>query len=617
MKKILQILRANKRIILLIGDIILISVALLLAFVFRFDGIIPPEYYSRFPAYIILALISNIYFIWRQGLYSFSWEFISLREALRLFKAITFANFIFALAVLASRETLTLFSGFPRTVILINYILDLILLGSIRISKRAWQEFTEKKFFESGEETLIVGASSEGEQILRNLLKNKNDIYYPIGIVDHRKDHQRTTIHGVQVLGDIEDIPKLVKSHNVKHVVIALSSVDAGVIRKATSLSREAGVKDIKIIPAAFEIISGQLRLTDIRGVQVEDLLGREPAKIDTGSISKFLKDKVVLVTGAAGSIGSEVVRQIVSFRSKKIAMLDFNESGLFDLDAEIKISFSQAPVKPIIANINDKEKIEKIIAELKPDVIFHSAAYKHVPLMEEFPEEAVETNIFGTLNVAEAAIKNNVDRFVFISTDKAIRPVSVMGQTKRVAELVVQNLGNKSKTKFVSVRFGNVIGSRGSVIPLFKEQIKRRLPVTVTHPEMTRYFMTIPEAALLVAEAGAVGKGGEIFMLDMGKPVRIFDLAKETIRLAGLEPDIDIPIVFTGVRPGEKIFEEIFSEDEKRIGATQWDKIFITKTEKPVEEKTLKKILENLKKALEQHNSSLVKETLREATCS
>jgi len=612
---LVDFLKSKKKIILFVADVILIGAALLLAFILRFDGIIPQEYHSRLPAFIFLIVVLNVYFIWRQRLYSLSLEFIGLREILQLFKAITFANFIFALAILSSRDTLTLFSGFPRTVILINYFLDLFLIGSLRISQRSWQELKEKKFFENGEETLIVGASVEGEQLLRSLLKNKNDIYYPVGIVDHRKDHQKTTIHGVPVLGRIEDIPKLVKSYNVKHVIIALSSADANIIRRATNLSREAGVKDIKIIPAVFEIISGQLRLTDIREVQVEDLLGREPAKIDTAFISEFLKDKVILVTGAAGSIGSEIVRQIIPFQPKKVAMLDFNESGLFDLNAEIKMSFSQAPVESIVANINDREKIERIIAQLKPDVIFHAAAYKHVPLMEEFPEEAVTTNIFGTLNVAEAAIKNNVDKFVFISTDKAIRPISVMGQTKRLAELAIQNLNNKSKTKFVSVRFGNVIGSRGSVIPLFKEQIKRRLPVTVTHPEMTRYFMTVPEAALLVTEAGAVGKGGEIFMLDMGKPVKIFDLAKETIRLAGLEPDIDIPIVFTGIRPGEKIFEEIFSEDEKRIGTTQWDKIFITKSEKPVDEKTIKKTLENLKKALEKHDTSLIRKLLKEAT--
>lgn len=604
-------LSQHKKIFLLIGDIILITFALLLAFILRFDGIIPVEYHSRLPAYIFLVLVLNIYFIWRQGLYSFSWEFISLKEMLSLFKAITFANFIFALVILASRDTLNLFSGFPRMAIVINYALDLIFLGSIRVSRRAWQELTEKKFFENGEETLIVGASNEGEQILRSLLNNKNDIYYPVGIVDHRKDYQKMSIHGVQVLGDIDDIPKLVKSYNIKHVIIALSSAEEDVIRKATNLSREAGVKDIKIIPATFEILSGQLKLTDIRDVQVEDLLGRKPAKIDTTSINNFLKDKVVLVTGAAGSIGAEIVRQIIPFQPKKIAMLDFNESGLFDLESDIKFSFSQAPIESIVANINDKDKIEKIISELKPDVVFHAAAYKHVPLMEQFPEEAVKTNVFGTLNVAEAAIKNNVDKFVLISTDKAIKPISVMGQTKRLAELIVQDLNKKSKTKFISVRFGNVIGSRGSVIPLFEEQIKRRMPVTVTHPDMTRYFMTIPEAALLVTEAGAVGKGGEIFMLDMGKPIKILDLAKEAIKLAGLVPDVDIPIVFTGVRPGEKISEVIFSDEEKRIGTTQWDKIFITKNEKEVDEKLIKKTLDDLSKAIEQKNYSAIKEIL------
>lgn len=602
---------SKKKPILLIADIILIGVALLLAFVLRFDGAIPQEYYTRLPAFILLIVVFNIYFIWRQGLYSLNLEFIGLREILQLLKAVTFANFIFALAILFSRETSTLFSGFPRAIILINYLLDLLFISSLRVSRRAFQEFTEKKFFENGEETLIVGASAEGEQILRSLLKDKNDFYYPVGIVDHHFDKQKTSIHGIQVLGGIEDIPKLVKSYNVKHVIIALKAVEADIIRKATNISREAGVKDIRIIPDTYEIISGQLKLTDVREIQVEDLLGREPAKIDTTLINKFIKNKVVLITGAAGSIGSEICRQVAGFEPKELAILDINESGIFDMNTELETSFPKLKLKLIVANIVDKDKINSLMAEIKPEVVFHAAAYKHVPLMEEYPDEAVKTNIFGTLNVAEAAVKNNVKKFVLISTDKAIRPNSVMGKSKRVTELIGQNLNKENKTKFVAVRFGNVLGSRGSVIPRFREQIKKRVPVTVTHPDMTRYFMTIPEAALLVTEAGAVGEGGEIFMLDMGKPVKILDLAKETIRLAGFEPDVDVPIVFTGVRPGEKIFEEIFSEEEKRVGTTQWDKIFITKTEKPINDKIIKQTLDDLTKALKQKESSFAKKVL------
>lgn len=601
-------MRGRKAIVFGLADIALIALGLWLAFLLRFDGTLPLEYQGRFLYYFLILAALNIAALSSNRLYSFSWEFVSLRELNKLFLSVTYANAVFAIIVFIARENTAFFAGFPRSVIFITYFLNLIFLGAIRIAKRVWHEIVKKGPVSDAPRALIVGAGPEGEQLIRVLLKSDKAQIFPIGIVDHRPEKQGVTLHGIRVLGTVLNLPKIVKDNNVEHVIIALASAEADVIKNATKTAREAGIKDIKIIPETHELLSGRVSLADVREIEIEDLLGRNPAKLETEKIAEFVKDKIVLVTGAAGSIGSEIARQVAGFQPKKLILLDFNESGVYDLHMELIRSYPVEMLQPVIANISDRSKIFSLVKNWKPDVIFHAAAYKHVPLMEEYPEEAVQTNVFGTLNVAEAAMEAGVPKFVLISTDKAIRPVSVMGKTKRVAEVIVQGLNSENKTKFVSVRFGNVIGSRGSVVPLFKEQIKSRSPVTVTHPEMTRYFMTIPEATLLVMEAGAVGSGGEIFMLDMGKPVKIADVAKEMIRLAGFTPDLDVPIVFTGIRPGEKIFEEIFSDDEKQVGRTQWDKIFITKNEKSKDANLVKSGLETLSKELRNSPQAAVK---------
>jgi len=598
-KNIYQYWRGRKAIIFGLADITLIALSLWLAFLLRFDGILPLEYRGRFLDYFLIIAALNIAALALNRLYSFSWEFVSLRELNRIFLAVTYANAVFAFIVFLARENVALFSGFPRSVIFINYVFNLMFLGGVRIAKRVWYEVIKKREVKDAPRALLVGAGPEGEQLIRVLLKSEKARLFPIGIVDHRKGLRGVQLHGISVLGAIDDIPKIVKNHSVEHVIIALTSAEGDIIKEATRKAREAGVKNIKIIPETHELLSGRVSLADVREIEIEDLLGRNPAKIDTQKIAEFIKDKKVLITGAAGSIGSELSRQVMAFGPQKLVLLDFNESDLYDLQMEFLRSYPAEKVESIVGNINDRHKIFALVKNISPDVVFHAAAYKHVPLMEDFPEEAIKTNVFGTLNAAEAALAANVPKFVFISTDKAIRPVSVMGKTKRAAEIIIQALNSENKTKFVSVRFGNVIGSRGSVIPLFKEQIKSRSPVTVTHPEMTRYFMTIPEAALLVMEAGAVGRGGEIFMLDMGRPVKIVDVAREMIRLAGFTPDLDIPIVFTGVRPGEKISEEIFSAEEKEVGRTQWDKIFITKNENSKNIELVKRGLEKLERSL------------------
>lgn len=603
-------LREKKIIVFGIADTLFIVIGLFLAFLARFDGSFPPEYTPWFPYYALILVVLNITFLWRARLYAFTWGFVGFSEFVKLVKAITYAHGLFAIFVFIYWDRLAFLAGFPRSVIVISYLFDIAFLGVLRISKRFILEFrSSRTAMKSGSATLVVGAGAEGEQILRFMKRDTS--FKIIGIIDNDPRKKKSQIHNVTVLGAIKDIPAITEKFSVTHVIIAIPAGNTDVIREAVTTSRDAGITDIKIIPTAHELLSGKVTIADLREVRIEDLLGRAPAKINTDEISAFIKEKTVLVTGAAGSIGSEIVRQCITFEPKKLYLLDFNESGLFDLEQELAISAPQAKkfTQSVIANITHKEKIDKVFLEMRPDVVFHAAAYKHVPLMEDHPEEAILTNVVGTMNIGSASIAAGVKKFVIISTDKAIRPISVMGKSKRAAELVLKALNTRNTTKFIAVRFGNVIGSRGSVIPLFQEQIRKRSPITVTHPDMTRYFMTIPEAALLVMEAGAVGNGGEVFMLDMGQPVKILEVARTLIRLAGLTPDVDIPIVFTGVRPGEKIEEIVFSEEEKRIGTTQWDKIFITKDESIPDAKRIIALTEELRRIIEKNHEETRKD--------
>ncbi len=610
MQTFLGFLREKKIIIFGIADALLIVIGLFLSFLARFDGSFPSEYIPWFPYYALILVVLNIAFLWRARLYAFTWGFVGFSEFVKLIKATTYAHALFAIFVFIYWDRLVFLSGFPRSVIVISYLFDIIFLGTLRISKRFILEFiSSRAAMKRGAATIIVGAGTEGEQILRFMKRDAS--FKIVGIVDNDARKKKSQIHGVTVLGAIRDIPAITEKFSVTRAIIAIPAGDTDLIRDAVTHSRDAGITDIKIIPTAHELLTGKVTIADIRDVRIEDLLGRAPAKIDTHEISDFIRGKTVLVTGAAGSIGSEIVRQCIAFEPKKLYLLDFNESGLFDLEQELAIAAPQSKkfTQSVIANITHKEKIDKIFLDMRPNVVFHAAAYKHVPLMEDHPEEAILTNVIGTMNLGNASIAAGTEKFVIISTDKAIRPLSVMGKSKRAAELVGKALNEKNGTKFVAVRFGNVIGSRGSVIPLFQEQIRKRSPITVTHPDMTRYFMTIPEAALLVMEAGAVGNGGEVFMLDMGQPVKILDVARTLIRLAGLTPDVDIPIVFTGVRPGEKIEEIVFSEEEKRVGTTQWDKIFVTKNESTFDAERVLTLTEALRHIIEKNHEETRKD--------
>jgi FlaA1/EpsC-like NDP-sugar epimerase len=564
----------TKTIFFVSADIILIAISVLLAFLIRFDGQIPSQYAPFILRMISLAVIFIIPIFYFQGLYSFSWSYVSTSEAVYLFKATTISFIFLSIALFISKDFPS-FKNFPRSVLFISYLLVFIFCGGVRISKRIYLNITGSARMAKKEKTLIVGAGDAGEQILRSIMSSKNSPYAPVGFVDDSLIKKGVSIHGFKVFGKISDIPKVVKARQIKQLIIALPTAGSRTIKDAIELARKAGLEKIKIAPHINEIISGEVSLKNLKDVGAEDLLNRDRILLDTEQIKNFIKDKAVLITGASGSIGSELSRQTAELKPSLLLLLDQDETGIFDISNELSQKFPNLKIQSFIADVLDKEKINEIFKKFGPKIIFHAAAYKHVPLMEQDPQEAVKNNIFGTKIVAEAAFEFGVEKFVFISTDKAVNPTSVMGATKRVGEMICLAMGQKNSTKFISVRFGNVLDSRGSVIPTFREQIKKGGPVTVTDPKMERYFMLIPEACLLVMQASAMGKGGEVFVLDMGKSIKILDLAKAMIEASGLIPDKDIAIVFCGKRPGEKMFEEILTAEEGVI-STPNQRIFI-----------------------------------------
>ena len=634
MMYLLKRTRLTKAIFFIAADIFLITLAFLLSFLLRFEGQIPQQYFILIPRIIVLAIIFIIPTFYFQKLYSFSWSYVSASEAISLFVATTI-SFLFLGITLYISKYIPYFQNFPRSVIFISYILVFLFCSGVRFSKRIYFQVLGIHRIISREKTLIVGAGDAGEQILRNILSFKKSPYFPVGFVDDNQINQGIKIHGIKVLGKVSDIPRIVKDNKVSQLIIALSSAGSKAVKDAVELGRKSGIKEIKIFPPLSEIIKGSISFEDLRNVKVEDLLRRDSVSIDTNQIENLIKDKVVLITGAAGSIGSELSRQTARFSPSNMVLLDQEETGIFNISQELKYSFPNLKINSVIADIRDKEKINSIFKKYHPQIVFHAAAYKHVPLMEENPDEAIKNNVFGTEILAKASVENKVQNFIFISTDKSINPSSVMGATKRIGEMICQiydsrqsqgsstpiqsrvldkigmQSGQKNTTKFISVRFGNVLDSRGSVIPTFRQQIKRGGPVEVTHPEMKRYFMLISEACLLVMQAGAMGQGGEVFVLDMGKPIKILDLAKEMIRLSGFEQDKDIAIIFTGARPGEKLFEEILTAEEG-VSVTQNQKIFIAKIFVPDAEKFMQKI-EKLKNVLINQNKYDLIETLKE----
>ncbi|MGB9743319.1 MAG: polysaccharide biosynthesis protein [Minisyncoccales bacterium] len=614
MRKLIQQILLKKRrilklILFLLTDTGLIISSVFLAFLLRFEGIIPERYWINIEGIICFALLITLPVFYFFRLYHFTWAYVSTAELMALSKATSLSFLLLTALYFVLREQ-PVFSGFPRSTLFLTYFFIFVLTGGLRFAKRLYLQFFRPSKTEK-ERTLIVGAGDAGEQILRSILSSRDSVYLPVGFVDDHPAKQGILIHNLEVLGRIKDIPAIVKKYQIETLIIALPSVRSYIIRQAVEMGRKAGLKKIKIIPSIHEIINGRVSFQQLREVNVGDLLGRDHLSLEEDLIAQFIEGKRILVTGAAGSIGSELCRQIAKFKPSLLILLDQDETGIFNLTEELEDIFPKIKKQSLVADIKDKDKIEQIFQEFKPEIVFHAAAYKHVPLMEENPDIAIKNNIFGAKTVVEAALNNEVEKFIFISTDKAINPTSVMGATKRVGEMICQAFNQQEKTKFISVRFGNVLDSRGNVIALFSEKIKKREPIEITHPEMKRYFMITSEACLLVLQAAVMGRGGEVFVLDMGNPIKIIDLAKEMIRLSGLEPDKDIPIVFTEPRPGEKLFEEILTAEEGTV-ATKHQKIFIAKLAK-VDQEKLNSGLAKLEKIIATGQLDSIRQALKE----
>jgi len=501
-------------------------------------------------------LICHHILAFKLHLYKKVWEYASIGELVNIFQIVT------ASIVLTSIFQLVIFGEVFFRLLAVTWLLHIMFIGGSRFCWRVYRDFILNKNGNK-KRTLIVGAGAAGTMVARQLLKNQDADLIPVGFVDDDEKKHNLDIFGIPVVGGTDQLPAIVARFNIENIIIAIPSLKKKELNAIFQECAKTHAKT-KILPMLEDLVSGKVSVSQFRDVQVEDLLGREPIKLDIENISEYLTGKTVLVTGAGGSIGSEICRQIVPFQPSRLILLGHGENSIYSIEMELKENHQTAEIEFIteIADMQDADKMNLIMRLYQPDVVYHAAAHKHVPLMERNPEEALKNNVIGTMNVAKAASWYGVKTFVMISTDKAVNPTSVMGATKRLAEMVIQEMDKMSKTKFVTVRFGNVLGSRGSVIPLFKRQIEKGGPVTVTHPEMVRYFMTIPEASRLVIQAGSLAKGGEIFVLDMGDPVKIVDLARNLIKLTGNSVE-EIGIEFSGIRPGEKLFEELLKDEE------------------------------------------------------
>lgn len=553
-------------------DTLIVVISIFLSKILVYPGLESEEVFFNMVISAGVLGFSHHFFAWFYRLYTRAWEYASVGELIVIFKAVS-------LSILMTILTqYFFFDGIYIRMLMVTWMLHILLIGGSRFLWRVTQESLNKEPLNK-RRTLIVGAGSAGTMVTRQLLRNKSAELYPVAFVDDDPKKQHLDIFGIPVLGGVDKIKNIVEELKIEHIIIAIPSLKRIELQKIFNECVKTKVKT-QTIPMLEDIMVGKVSLNQFRDVQVEDLLGRDPIELDIESISGYITGKSVLVTGAGGSIGSEICRQVARFNPKKIILLGHGENSIYLIHKELMNTFPNSiDFITEIADIQDRNKMFSIMERYRPFVIFHAAAHKHVPLMELNPEEAIKNNVIGTKNVAEAADRFGVQSFVMISTDKAVKPSSAMGATKRIAEMIIQHMASISKTKFVAVRFGNVLGSRGSVIPLFKEQISRGGPVTVTHPEMKRYFMTIPEASRLVIQAGALAKGGEIFVLDMGEPVKIIDLAKNLIQLSGYDVE-EIGIRFTGIRPGEKLFEELLNPEEvheKQI----YPKIYVGKSTK------------------------------------
>ncbi len=552
--------RNPRTLLAIFHDIAAILVAWYAAYSLRFNLDIPGFYFRQMiGSFVIIVPIQTMTF-WVFGLYRGIWKYASIPDLKKIVLAVSAGAVFIPALMIMMRYPL----GIPRSVLILYPILLMLIMGGDRLLYRAWKEKHLHGLSKlGGKPVLVLGAGDAAASLVKSLERSTE--WRVIGLLDNDPRKHSRMIHGIQVIGPLSDLGAIAKRTEVDNAIIAMPSASHSERRNALELCSDAGIKALTV-PSFDDLIAGKLTISQIRRVELDDLLGRDPVQLDEGGISELLSGRTVMVTGAGGSIGSELCRQIAKFRPKKLILFDLSEYALYNIEQEFSKSFPEIPIVRAVGDVKNTARLRQIFGLNPPEIVFHAAAYKHVPLMEdENAWEAIRNNVYGTYVVARAAQESGVKKFVLVSTDKAVNPTNVMGASKRLAELVCQSLQQEGGTRFIMVRFGNVLGSTGSVIPKFKAQIEKGGPVTVTHPEITRYFMSIPEAAQLVLQAGLMGQGGEIFVLDMGEPVKIAELARDLIRLSGFN-DGDIDIVYTGLRPGEKLYEELLANDEQTL---------------------------------------------------
>ena len=593
-----------RRPLAIVHDLVWVPLALVLAYLVRFNLEGVPS--SQLPGLWSLSLIAlpvQFACFWLFGLYRGIWRFASIPDLVRILKAVAVgAGVTFAVHFLVMH-----LQGVPRSVILLYPVFLLMGLTGPRLLYRWFKDHQLKLTRETTQRALILGAGSAGEMLVRDLLRR--DGYHPVGFLDDDPGKQGKELQGVRVLGALRDLEAVARRESVDVVLIAMPAASSALIRPVVATCASLDLRCVTL-PSLAELAHGDIDVTRLREIRIDDLLGRDPIALDDASIHGFLDDMRVLVTGAGGSIGSELCRQVCGYEIAQLIMVDHGEFNLYQIDQEIQRYKDDRQVTALLGDVRDEGRMRWIFETFRPDVVLHAAAYKHVPLVEENPAEGLKTNVFGTRVVADLAVEYGVRKFLLVSTDKAVNPTNVMGASKRTAEIYCQTLNERASTAFITTRFGNVLGSAGSVVPLFRKQIEAGGPITVTHPEITRYFMTIPEAVSLILQAAAMGKGGEIFVLDMGEPVKIVDLARQMIRLAGREPEVDIAIEYIGLRPGEKLYEELFHGSENLIG-TSHPKILLAEARK-TEWRVLREELAELLGACQERDVDTLKARLR-----
>ena len=611
----------KRSIFFILSDILIIILSLYLSFFLRFEFALADEYRRLIAIGLPFFIIVKLAFFGLFRVYRITWRHVGINDMWNIVSALIVAQLVLIVLVLVP-SPLNLFAligrflspvsiGFPRSIFLIDLGICILLFSGLRISKRLYLEIVRnKRNLKQGLRTIIIGAGNTGEMVLRDIAKQEISLFYPVGFLDDDGSKLGTYIHGVKVLAKTDKLKAVVRKYIIEALIIAIPSLNHKDLRRMYDDARECGIKTIKIVPRIYDFHKPDINLKSLEEIRIEDLIGRQTVKVDYSEIEKFLKGRVILITGAGGSIGSEIIMQVCGFYPERVILFDIDETELHNIAQKLKQSFPYLfeKISFVVGDIRDTERVNEVIKTFKPQIVFHAAAYKHVPMMEHNPDEAVKVNIFGTYNTAKTAAEHAVEKFIMISTDKAVRPTSVMGATKRVAEYICTALNDVSsrdkkdngKTEFISVRFGNVLGSRGSVLPLFLDQLKYGGPLTVPHRDMRRYFMTVPEAVSLVLQAAVIGKAGDVLALDMGEPVKIVELAEELIRIHGMEPYKDVDIEFIGLRPGEKLFEEILTAEEGTV-ASKHERIFIAKNSEKYSMEAIENILKEFYGAIKE----------------